>query len=185
MSEISEVMIDLETMSLNPDASILTIGAVKFNRKKRVRTIKNMDTFYRRITISSCEKAGLHVDPENINWWKNQSAEAIYEAIEHPDRVPIKQALVEFSEWFGDSELIWANGDDFDCVILASAYKACKIPVPWKFWNTRDVRTILDIAGVNLKDMPPPKVLHHALYDAYRQVLAVREAFKRIRVDTD
>lgn len=177
---MAQVMVDIETLSLNPNALILTIGAVKFDRKSPVKRLSKADTFYRRITMSSCVDVGLDVDKSVADWWKTQSKEAFYEAIKHPDRVPILQALTEFTEWFGNSRLIWSNGDDFDCVILKEAYKACKMETPWKYWNTRDVRTILDVSNVRLEDMPPNAIPHHALHDAYRQVLAVQEAFKRL-----
>ncbi|MCH7976357.1 MAG: 3'-5' exoribonuclease [Bacteroidetes bacterium] len=45
-------MIDLETLSIRPNAVILTIGAVKFERNTNPVNPKFLDTFYRRIDIS-------------------------------------------------------------------------------------------------------------------------------------
>ena len=56
-----DVMVDLETLSTRPHALILVIGAVKFNRKRKMPDLKKMDTFYRRITISSCIEKGMHI----------------------------------------------------------------------------------------------------------------------------
>ena len=54
---MTNVMLDLETLSVRPHAVILVIGAIKFNRNeiwsKNSKTLKNFDTFYKRIKISS------------------------------------------------------------------------------------------------------------------------------------
>lgn len=177
-----EVMVDLETLSLQPNALILTIGAIKFNRRKKQQPLHELDTFYKRITIPSCQGIGMHISEETINWWNSQAQEAYTEAITNPDRIDITTALQEFTRWFGDSKLIWANGDDFDCVVLAQAYRACGMLEPWKYWSTRDVRTVMDIAGLTMKDIPQTEYAHHALYDCYRQVNAVQQAFKKIHI---
>lgn len=178
-----EVMLDLETLSLRPNALILTIGAVKFNRNAKVKPIHELDTFYRRISIDSCKELNMHISEETINWWNSQSPDAFYEAIKNPDRVHIKSALKDFAAWFGDSKFIWANGDDFDCVVLTEAYRACSMIEPWKYWGTRDVRTILCVAGITLNDVIiEGGIRHHALYDAYKQVIAVQKAIKKLQI---
>ena len=172
-------MIDLETLSTNPDAVVLTLGAVKFNRTGPAQSLHEMDHFYTRIEIQSCIEAGLSISHETKDWWEKQSSEARHEALTHKDRVPLVHALLEFSGWFKDSQCIWSHGATFDCVILEQAYKACNIPIPWKFWSARDTRTLFDLAGVNIKDFPV-RVAHHALHDAFRQVLAAKASIERL-----
>lgn len=186
-----EIMLDLETYSTEPNASILVIGAIKFNRKDKITDLDNYDTFYRRIIPSSCVNIGLHVDPKTVEWWKHQSQDAINEAIQNTDRIPIHQALHEFTEWFNrvipgsrttsGNTKIWGHGDDFDCVVLGSAYRACGKEPPWKFWNTRDTRTLFDLANISMKDLPQDNA-HHALHDAYRQIIGVRKSLDILRI---
>jgi len=176
---MTEVMLDLETLSVRSDAAIIVIGAIKFNRNDAVKKMENMDTFYRRIDIESCEKAGLRIDTETKNWWYEQEHDVRYEALENPDRVLLKNALLDFSAWISPSNKIWGNGDDFDCSILAEAYAKCNLPIPWKFWMTRDCRTLFDIAHIKNKDLPNNSK-HHALYDCYRQIIGVQKAFCKL-----
>ena len=42
---MKEVMIDIETLSTKNNAVILTIGAIKFDRKDDIKELKNMETF--------------------------------------------------------------------------------------------------------------------------------------------
>uniref|UniRef100_A0A6C0JQE9 3'-5' exoribonuclease Rv2179c-like domain-containing protein n=1 Tax=viral metagenome TaxID=1070528 RepID=A0A6C0JQE9_9ZZZZ len=52
--------------------------------------------------------------------------------------------------------------------------------IPWKFWMERDLRTILDIGNVTNRSLPQNN-MHHALYDAYRQVIGLQRAIKNIK----
>jgi hypothetical protein len=174
-----EVMIDLETYSVEPNAVILTIGAIKFSRTGSVQAKKKLSTFYRRITLKSCKDVGLHTNPETVEWWSAQEKTAMYEAIGNPDRIPLKQALEEFNNWFRGSYIVWANSPSFDCVILESAAKACGSKIPWKFWNTRDCRTLFDLGNVRIKDLPIG-IAHNAEDDCYRQIIGVKRALKNL-----
>ena len=60
------VMVDLETMSSRADASICSIGAVKFEGKEI------LDTFYCTVDLKSCKDAGLRVSMDTVEWWSRQ-----------------------------------------------------------------------------------------------------------------
>jgi len=97
------------------------------------------------------------------------------------NRISIEQALQELSDFIGTQTFtfIWAQGPHFDCTILENAYKKCNIPLPWKFWNVRDCRTILDISSVKLRDISG-EYPHHSLYDCYKQIIAVKTGLNRL-----
>lgn len=175
-------MVDLETLSVKNNAIILTIGAIKFQRNKQwpdtysITDIPDKNIFYRRINITSCEKIGLHRDPSTESWWKKQDLEAYNEAFGYEsERVDIKVALREFSKWFGISTYIWGNGSIFDITILSEAYLRCNLDVPWKFYNVRDLRTILDICNIKSCSLNTNK--HNALYDCFFQIKDIQKCF--------
>lgn len=175
-----DIMIDIESWSAEPNATILTIGAIKFARSGELKPIEKCDTFYIRVDPKSCEAIGCHTDPNTVAWWNSQSEQARYEAIDNPDRVPIKEALTRLSKWIGgNNSVIWANSPSFDCVILESAYKRHKLPIPWKFWLTRDCRTLFDMARVRKYDLPGGGE-HNALHDCHRQIAGVKMALKKL-----
>ena len=183
-------MLDLETYSTRPNAVILTIGAVRFERVGPLGSFKSLektgDVFYRRIDAESCVKLGCHTDPNTLRWWQRQGAEARKEIEIKEDRIPIEQALREFSEWVGEekTECMWANGSDFDCTILREAYTLTGLEAPWKFWNSRDTRTLYDLGDVRLKDFPND-ILHHAAHDCYNQVKAFHAAMERLGFEAE
>lgn len=193
---VFDVMIDLETLSTGPDAHILTFGAIKFRRDATTLPLEEMDTFYRRISFASNDDIQAHKSSETICWWVKQSAEARREAFASEERVPLADALREFAEWFGDTKsdrtecnstksgrtkCIWSHGSSFDITIITEAFRKCKINPPFEFWMVRDTRTAYDLFNVKLRDFIDTKRAHHALYDCYHQIQALRSCFRRAK----
>ena len=87
---MKDVIIDIETLSTLPNAIILTIGAIKFNRFEKLKEFDDYETLYIRIDIKSCQNVGLTSDISTIKWWKEQNKDVRYEAFNHPDRKSIK-----------------------------------------------------------------------------------------------
>lgn len=153
-------MLDLETLDTSPTALILAIGAVKFGRTELG------DVFYMAIDIQSCLDKDLTISGSTLTWWLEQSLEAQAEAFKGTIQLP--EALRHFAEFLEDSDIkVWGNGAAFDNVILANAYRACGIPVPWKFWNDRCYRTLKN----ERPEVPLERVgtHHNALDDAISQ----------------
>lgn len=172
---MSDIMVDLETLGTNPNSVILSIGAVRFSRNERNEKYEN--NFYERISIDSCIEKKLDIDSTTMEWWKLQKEDVRYEALENPDRKPLKQVLTEFSKWFGsETNKIWGKGPSFDCSILANAYRKCDMEPPWKFWNERDVRTIMDLGNIKSYHLPNNQ-MHHPIADCKRQIIGVKKVF--------
>lgn len=138
---MTDVMIDLETMGQSPDAAIVAIGAVEFNRE----TCELGQEFYTTVELESSVRAGGVIDPSTVMWWLSQSADA-RAALTSGVGVQLPVALASFSGWLRMRDdlskvRIWGNGADFDNVILANAYRRLALPAPWKFWNSRCYRT--------------------------------------------
>ena len=55
----TDLMIDLETLATSPDASILTIGAVKFDPFGDDVKNPKCEKFYCRVDLDSCDALGL------------------------------------------------------------------------------------------------------------------------------
>lgn len=178
-------MIDIETLSTSPNASILTIAVVKFARGGPLEKLEKMEKFYVRVSTESCRELNMHEDEDTKKWWDNQDKSIRWEAMENPEeRVSIHEALQKLTNFIGSCEaIVWGNGDDFDCVILNQAYQTCGLVTPWKFWNTRDVRTVFDLGGVTPWSLPDNQK-HHPIHDCYRQIIGLKRAFKNINLYT-
>ena len=181
--KMSEIMLDIETLGISNNSVVMTIGAIKFNRREDIKPLEYMESFYCRVSKESCIKLGLETNKETEEWWDKQSEESKYEIfINKNDRYDIKDALIKLTNFIGNSKIVWANGITFDCIILENCYKKCKLDFPWKYYNLRDARTIYDIGNVNLKDFCKDKnQKHNALYDCYIQINALKKAFDNLK----
>jgi hypothetical protein len=168
------IMVDLETMGTAPGSAIVSIGAVAFDPYKGGLG----EEFYRVISLRSCERAGLRIDPDTVMWWMGQSAEARAALIGEGEDLP--SALGWFATWFRRQQgrFIWGHGANFDEPLLSAAMNAAHVVVPWKYWDARCTRTIYDLAGV--KPDRAQGVHHNALDDAKAQARAVIAAYAKL-----
>ena len=163
------LMIDLETLATTPEATVLTIGACKFDPNGN--TID--DTLYMRVEIDSQDR---DIDPNTLEWWSKQDKQIQEEAFSDADRIPLQQAMKKlYSFGFGTNN-VWSHGSIFDIVILENICRKLQQAVTWKFWQVRDTRTLFDIANVDVI----VKGKHNALNDALAQAKAVQQSYKKL-----
>ncbi|EPD0100675.1 3'-5' exoribonuclease domain-containing protein, partial [Escherichia coli] len=138
------LMIDLETMGKNPDAPIISIGAIFFDPQ----TGDMGPEFSKTIDL---ETAGGVIDRDTIKWWLKQSREA--QSAIMTDEIPLDDALLQLREFIDENSgeffvQVWGNGANFDNVILRRSYERQGIPCPWRYTNDRDVRTMVALGLV-------------------------------------
>lgn len=175
---INQVMCDLETLGTVASSVIMSIGAVKFDLNSDA--IDN-DGFYASISIQSNLDAGRQISEDTLKWWMDQSKEA--QKVFTEPKQSLEEALVAFAEWFGTDrnaqhQCVWANGADFDLPMLAHAYHLFGMNVPWKFYNSRCVRTYKNLPIAAKVEKPEARVKHNALDDAYAQARHVQAIHK-------
>lgn len=138
-----DVMIDLETMGNTPQAAIVAIGAVAFS----IEDGQLGETFYTTVDLANAVASGGVMDAGTVLWWLKQSDAARAELTRPNAALRLDTALFDFNRWMShvcdcNDVRVWGNGAAFDCVILASAYRATGINLPWNFWNERCYRTV-------------------------------------------
>ena len=167
------VMVDIETLGLDPGCAVLSIGAVRFDADGRGEDL------YVNIDRESCESAGLHVDEETLEWWQQQDEDA--QAVLSGGG-SLEQALVDLKGFGGDVDEWWANPPKFDMAILEAAYDAVGMDAPWEFYELRDVRTLKKLPGA---EIPEEKgVKHDALDDARNQARVVAANLRLLQGDS-
>jgi len=186
------IMVDLETMSSDSNAAIVSIGAVRFNFED-VETQPHLDYqggfdhFQASVDLQSCMDLGLKVSGDTIYWWLSQSEEARSAILKNPV-MRLQAVLEQFSNWVGnryDIQGVWCHAT-FDAPILDSAYKSIGRKIPWPYTKIYDLRTI--------NFLYPPKeglysetwaalekeghVKHNSLSDAIAQAIILKEQLR-------
>ena len=175
------VMIDLETMSLKPNAAIVSIGAVIFD------DVGYNNSFYTSIDPDIYTVLpSFDIDASTLLWWLKQSPEAIKEAFTSPSaEKSARNACVKFVNWWDvnlppeKTVYIWAQGITFDGIVLEHFLKRFDlVPANWSRYNFRDLRTLRNYSPeVSLAEKNEMK--HNALSDAKYQVKILLEIFRR------
>lgn len=177
----TDIMIDLETLATSNDAAILTIGAVRFDPFGSELKEPEMDSFYVKVDLDSCDEIGLVTNDDTIAWWANQSQAAQDAAFDPEGRIHIKDAFEQLYKFCWGATRVWSNGSVFDIVICETVFKRIQKANPWQFWQIRDVRTAFDL-GIN--PQRPPVTAHHALEDAWNQAVGIQNVYNTLRTST-
>ncbi|EEU0099532.1 exonuclease [Escherichia coli] len=174
------LMIDLETMGKNPDAPIISIGAIFFDPQ----TGDMGPEFSKTIDL---ETAGGVIDRDTIKWWLKQSREA--QSAIMTDEISLDDALLQLREFIDENSgeffvQVWGNGANFDNTILRRSYERQGIPCPWRYYNDRDVRTIVELGKAIDFDartaIPFEGERHNALDDARYQAKYVSVIWQKL-----
>ncbi|EFH4262150.1 exonuclease, partial [Escherichia coli] len=174
------LMIDLETMGKNPDAPIISIGAIFFDPQ----TGDMGPEFSKTVDL---ETAGGVIDRDAIKWWLKQSREA--QSAIMTDEIPLDDALLQLREFIDENSgeffvQVWGNGANFDNTILRRSYERQGIPCPWRYYNDRDVRTIVELGKAIDFDartaIPFEGERHNALDDARHQAKYVSAIWQKL-----
>ena len=129
-------MIDLETLGVNPDSVVLTVGAIKFDPFSD--TEPHTPLYLRCDIEEQSEKLGRSIDDNTMEWWSKQSKEIQNEAFGDHERVQSDNLTKQLNKWCVGLDYIWCQGPTFDFVILQDLYKNIGKPTPWNYWQIRD-----------------------------------------------
>ena len=172
------VMCDIETLGKGNNAVIMAIGMVKFNPF----TSTIYDSFYVAVDPESCHVLGMQLDASTVMWWMSEERNAARQAMLLEQRVDLPSALYGLVDWFGEDKPVWGNGSTFDNVILASAFRACHIDQPWKFWNDKCYRTLKGQA--KSIQLVRQGTYHNALDDALSQARHMQAIVDHLGLET-
>ena len=181
---MKHVMIDIETLSLQPNAQVLSIGACVFDSAGNI--LDELELFPRFVE-------GRHISTDTVLWWLQQN-DAARMSIVSPERMPRKDVhhqLEQFLLSAGNEQLepqddgtpvarftpppIWAIGPQFDMVVLQSYFT--DLPSLWGYRQINDARTLRQFYK---GEWHRPRVEHSALADAVAQATWTAEAMAYI-----
>jgi hypothetical protein len=175
---MKDIMVDIETMDNVASAAIVSIGAVQCN----LITGELGAEYYRVIDLDGQAEIGMSLNAETIYWWMDQS-ELAREALLIKGKISLDAMCGSFSKWIlhldpsGEKMRLWGNGASFDNAIIRYAFRQCghSLHESVKFWNDRDMRTIVGFYPRQLQEKWRRSnyragTAHNALDDAMHQV---------------
>ena len=169
------LVLDLETLGVNPGCGILAIGAISLDLRNR---------FYAKVRPSSNRSYRLTTDSKTLDWWNNQSEESRNESFSGTE--DLSKVLLSLNKFLaalplGGRELrIWGNGADFDLPILRVAYEETKVFNPIPPFSARCYRTMKSLFP-EVKKPPFIGEKHTAIADARNQAEHLKVILESIK----
>lgn len=181
-SATPDIMLDIETISTQPQAVIVSVACVRFDAfadyQSQGQRLADFPSLH--LLVDPSSQPQRHVSEDTLNWWSQQSPE-VQESIfgTTQPRVSLDQALDQLHGFvWNQCRRLWCQGPNFDIGILENAYQERQKTPPWDYWRIRDARTIRDLV-----DMPRAIPTHDALRDCWDQILEVQRALRRLGCD--
>lgn len=155
-------IIDIETLGITPGSYILSISAVCGN-----------DSFTKAIDLNSHPGSLCR---ETLKWWfsdkvsDNAREISLFPSVK--EQCGLKEsleALLEFIYSHTNAIYFWAQGPGFDYGHLEYWLKHYDLPIPWQYYQIRDVRTIQSFIPIAKHDKlvsSRPNDKHTSLGDA-------------------
>lgn len=165
---MKRVMLDIETLSTDKHAAVLSIGVAVFDPAQGIT--------YTNGWALRMDKIDGHINPATVKWWLQQE-EVAREYSFKGDALPLV-AGNELMHVLVDADEVWANDPDFDCVILQHWWERTLKSIPWlvSFRKYRSMRTLSMIAkakGIDVSSAYISTTAHNPIEDAVGQARAV------------
>lgn len=159
------MMIDIETLSLRPDAFVTQVGAVVADRDTGDELASGV------WWLGEAGQEGRHKDFATIQWWMNQDkrvADGVFTDTvtrHHPDEL-FNQIAEDITKY--EVQEVWASPAMFDLPILTSLWGGRK---PWVYNQERCLMTLYKLLDPHGLRSRAARVNHHdALADARWQM---------------
>lgn len=177
------ISMDIETLSTKPDATVLSIGAVAFSVQDGLAPVQ----YYAVIDLEAQDNRSI--DPNTVTWWMRQAQENpgatdVFDGT----RESVDSALLRLTKYFqaylGPKDEVWANGPDFDCVIVKTLFDEFNQKAPWRHTQHRCVRSLRALAKKLSLDVQVAENMcaHNALADAEYQAREIIATMKELGV---
>ena len=170
--------IDLETIDTCPEATVLSIGGVKFNPLDNSEPHSEL---YFKICIDDQDRLGRTSSDDTIEWWGKQNPKIMEEAFDQTGAITVDESLRKLSKFAVGVDTFWGQGYGFDYTIMENMFRQGAMPIPWQFWQIRDSRTLFGCCKSDPRKLIQND-LHNALADAYYQSKAIQIAYKELGV---
>lgn len=141
---MTNIFINLDTLSLDADAVILAIHAVKFDS---AHSFEHLDIYPSVDEQMLCNRV---VDDSTMAWWEMQPPN-IVEDVFRDSRTPFVDSMKQLSDFGRFTKNFWCKRLSFEIPMLTSAFHMTKVPTPWQLYNLKDTGTLFDYCNYRIQ----------------------------------
>lgn len=169
---MKDVMVDIETLGNNSNSVLVQLAACYFDRA----TGEVGDKFQCAIDIEDSFQYG-EVDGSTLKFWFGQKQETIAKVMLGDQK--LKNVIKGFKAFSDKADCIWSHAT-FDWVILNNKLRDL-FDTNLNYRGARDLRTLFDLADVDVKAIPFHGAQHDSMDDCLHQVKCAVVAFNKLK----
>ena len=171
---MNDIMLDIETLGTGPNAVIIQIAALDFNRE----TGEIGDHVDLALSLKESMDKGFSVDASTLSWWLETDSKLLSRIVSSGGG--IQDRLFKLRNFLNKPEVkIWSHAT-FDFPLVQNYLKTFGVE-PVDFRAARDIRTLVDLSGINLDDYDWNAKTHDALDDCKFQVRYCVDAIGKLK----
>jgi hypothetical protein len=144
----SHAFVDIETLGLSTDCPILEASFVIFNldgEPDYEALVENAISFPFNVQDQIHELKRLP-DAGTMHWWMTQTSVDAQKTVLNRsllNKADNNDVLRSIGHTLANIDHVWCRGPHFDAALLNSFTRDYGLPELWKYWKTRDIRTLL------------------------------------------
>ena len=182
-TQISNVMMDIETFGLTPGNVVRTVSVAEFAPKTGKVYRKKTWT----ISLQDSLNAGFTIEADTLKWWLLQSETARKELVSSPEEESsLSEFVSDFIYWFSPysgNVNLWALQVDFDTSMLRCylayyyhrIFRKEKVPIPW------DRKRLIDVRPYIISYADSEVAIHTSMGDCLCQIKAVADYYTKMQ----
>ena len=150
-------IMDIETLSVESTGIVLSAAILYFDTENKFTFEEYLDkTCFVKFDVKEQKAMGRHIDPDTVEWWKNQSKEAQkISLLPSENDVSAEMGIKKLQQYIRDNskekeELVWIRGS-IDQMMMDSLCRHTKMDKLFPYWAYRDVRTFIDFTKETAK----------------------------------
>lgn len=157
--KLIDITIDLETCSTTPNAAIMQLAAVAWDRNHddSVTLFSNGSYMNVGVDLRTAVMDGFDFDPSICRFWHGNKQQ-VKDVVLNLEAHSVREVVEDFTLWIGevrqafdaDAVCLWGRRSDFDIAIVRNALAkyGLRLPLSYKFF--RDARSICLEIGAHL-----------------------------------
>lgn len=167
-------MLDIETIGNQPGSAIIQVAMVRFARDGNIK-----DSLSVMLNPFDQLKNGLNYDQSTLDWWNDTNSQKFGQIIS-VKHAPVKEVLQKINDFLDWNDYIWCHAT-FDLPLVVNLFNRYGMRLKHKFKNVRDIRTLVDLANLDLSQYNwDAEKTHDALDDCKFQIKYVTDAIKKL-----
>ena len=147
-----QLVFDFETLSTDRiNAPIVSMALIEFDESRfttqTAYSYTELLEMSRMITFnveSQVKDHGRKIDPDTLEWWGEQGAEAMAQLKPSEFDKPLSECIPFMVEHITDINKVYTRGNTFDPVILDYIAQQFNQVVPYMHWEVRDTRSTIE-----------------------------------------